>query len=106
MATITLEISSSLYEQLRREADERKVTVEQVAQARLARLAVIDGKETNREQAVEVLRAAGMLADLGPEEIERAGQLTMTLEEVQAALAHTEGGLLSELVLELRGPKE
>jgi hypothetical protein len=53
-----------------------------------------------------VLRAAGLLAELSPAEKERARRSTMTLEEVSAALSRAGGKPLSELILEMRGPKE
>ncbi len=53
-----------------------------------------------------MLRAAGLLAELSPEEKERAAQSTATLEEVSAALDRAGGKPLSEIILEMRGPKE
>ncbi|MSP13763.1 MAG: hypothetical protein EXR62_12515 [Chloroflexi bacterium] len=61
--------------------------------------------ENERERATEILRAAGLLAELGPEEKDRAARSTATLEEVQAAFAATAGKPLSEIVIEQRGPK-
>lgn len=56
-------------------------------------------------RAIAALRAAGLLAELGPEEKQRAAQSTTTLEEVQAALDRAGGKPLNELILEMRGPK-
>jgi hypothetical protein len=61
---------------------------------------------SERERAIEALRAAGLLTELGPEEKQRAAQCTTTLEEVRAALDRAGGPPLSELILEMRGPKE
>jgi hypothetical protein len=61
---------------------------------------------TDRERATEALRMAGLLAELSPEEKQRAARSTATLEEVQAALGRAGGKPLSELILEMRGPKE
>lgn len=61
---------------------------------------------SQRERAIEVLRQSGMLTELTPEEKERAKQATMTLEEVRAALDRAGGKPLSEVIIEMRGPKE
>jgi hypothetical protein len=57
-----------------------------------------------RARVTEVLRASGMLAELGPELYARADP-TISLEEVQAALDRAGGKPLSEIILEQRGPK-
>lgn len=59
-----------------------------------------------RERATELLRAAGLLAELSPAEKERAAQSTLTLDEVHAILDRAGGKPLSEIILEMRGPKE
>jgi hypothetical protein len=59
-----------------------------------------------REHATEALRAAGLLAELSPEEKARAAQSTLTLDEARAILDRGGGQSLSETVLELRGSKE
>jgi hypothetical protein len=61
---------------------------------------------SDRDRVTEVLRAVGLLAELSPAEKERASRSTMTLEEVSAALDRAGGKPLSELILEMRGPKE
>ena len=58
-----------------------------------------------RERVRELLRAAGLLAELGPEMERRAVEATMTLEEVRIGLNAAGGVPLSELILEMRGPK-
>jgi hypothetical protein len=60
---------------------------------------------SERERAITVLRVAGLLAELTPEEKERAKHATMTLEEIHAAFARSSGKPLSEIVIEQRGPK-
>lgn len=59
-----------------------------------------------RERLREVLRNAGMLAELSPEEKEMAAKSTLTLEEAREILDRAGGKPLSEIVLEMRGPKE
>ncbi len=61
--------------------------------------------DSERERARQVLRAAGLLTELGPNSRKLADS-TVRLEDVQAALARAGGKTLSEIVLEQRGPKE
>lgn len=120
MAALTLELPPDLYARLRAEAEGRGTSAEAVAREWLAeRLApstsAAAGDErpattppdrlSDRDRMTEVLRAAGMLAELSPEEQRRAEQSTATLEEVRAALDRAGGQPLSELILEMRGPK-
>ncbi|MBE7554801.1 MAG: hypothetical protein HS126_27430 [Anaerolineales bacterium] len=105
MNTLTLELPAELYEDLRLESERRGESIQTLAQKLLAeRLA--SPPPTERERAIAALRAAGLLAELGPEMERRAERSTMTLEEVQAALDRAGGKPLSELILEMRGPKE
>ncbi len=108
MATLTLELPPELYERLRLTADQLGTSVEAVAQAWLAeRLASQHPTPvSDRERARAALHAAGLLTELGPEGKERAARSTATLEEVSAALDRAGGKPLSELILEMRGPKE
>lgn len=108
MTILMLELSSDLYNRLRWEANRRGRPVENVAHDLLdERLASPQPTPlSERERVREALRAAGLLAELSPAEKERAARSTMTLEEVIAALDSTEGKPLSELILEMRGPKE
>ena len=59
-----------------------------------------------RERATEALRAAGLLAELSPEEKARAATSTLSLDEARAILDRAGGKSLSEIILEMRGPKE
>ena len=60
--------------------------------------------DSDRERARQVLRAAGLLTELGPN-LRKLADSTVRLEDVQAALARAGGKTLSEIVLEQRGPK-
>ena len=60
--------------------------------------------DSERERARQVLRAAGLLTELGPN-LRKLADSTVRLEDVQAALARVGGKTLSEIVLEQRGPK-
>jgi hypothetical protein len=92
-----------MYQRLNEEAQRRGKPIEATAEALLAeRLAAPIGE---RERATEVLRAAGLLAEPGPEMQGRAARSTATLAEVQAALAKGTGKTLSEIMIEQRGPK-
>jgi hypothetical protein len=61
---------------------------------------------TERERVREVLRAAGKLAELTPREKAIAAKAALTLDEARAILDRSGGKPLSEIVLEMRGPKE
>jgi hypothetical protein len=58
-----------------------------------------------REQVRAALQAAGLLGSLGPEMLARAQQADMSLAEIQTALDTSDGQPLSEIILEMRGPK-
>ncbi len=108
MTRLTLELSPDLYDRLRAEAMRLGKPTEVVAREWLAeRLAPpAPAPPGERERAIEAVRAAGLLAEPSPYMLELAAQSTATLEEVQAALARAGGKPLSELILEMRGPKE
>ncbi|SRR6266545_8275878 len=59
-----------------------------------------------RERATEALRAAGLLAEPSPEMQRLAAESTLTLDEARAILDRAGGKPLSEIILEMRGPKE
>ena len=91
------------------EANRRGTSVETVAQAVLAEglsPVVPPAPPGERERAIAALRAAGLLTELSPAMKKLAAESTATLEEVQALLDKAGGPPLSELILEMRGPKE
>jgi hypothetical protein len=108
MAPLTIEFSAGLSERLRRAAARQGESVQAVAEELLSeQLAAIEPNPADeREQVREALRSAGLLAELSPEMARRADEVTMTLEEVRAALDRAGGKPLSEVILEMRGPKE
>ncbi len=59
-----------------------------------------------RQQVTDVLRDAGLYARPGPTLTKLAEASNVTLAEVQEMFRQAGGQPLSELVLELRGPKE
>ncbi|MCI0711127.1 MAG: hypothetical protein L0154_13300 [Chloroflexi bacterium] len=86
------------------------VQAELSSQEQQQRIAALKASPTwsdmsEREQAIAVLRAGGMLTELSPEEQQRAASSTVTLEEVIETLSSVEGQSLSELIIEMRGPK-
>lgn len=106
---VTLQLNPDIYERLGQVAKHDGKSIEATAEALLTEKLITTptpSKLTERELVREALRAAGLLTELGPEMKKRAQQATMTLEEVQAALARSEGPPLSEIILEMRGPKE
>ena len=105
MTVITLDLPIDVYQRLRDAAGRTGKSVEAVAQELLIERLEAPAPVSERERATEILRAAGLLAELGPEEKMRAARSTATLEEVQAALAKGGGKSLSEIVIEQRGPK-
>jgi predicted transcriptional regulator len=112
MMTLTLELSEEMYERLRAEAGRRGRSEEEVAREWLAERLNREPEVPppapagERERMTEALRAAGLLTELSPNEKERARRSKATLEEVRAALDRAGGKPLSEVVLEMRGPKE
>lgn len=105
MTILLLEIPSELYERLSQEAQVMGNSVEIAAQRLLEEQLGITSASTEREQVLEVLQAAGLSTELGPEMEERALRSTASLEEVQAAFDRSAGKPLSEIVIEMRGPK-
>ena len=98
MTTLTLELPPQLYERLRQEAACQGKPEQEIARELLSdRLATTPS--TERDRATAVLKAAGLLTELTPEEKRRAAQATMSLKEVQDAFARAPGKPLSEIVL-------
>lgn len=108
MTLLTIELSSDLYDRLRRRADRLGKTPQQVAESLLAQelSGAAVGASLERDRVTEVLRSAGLLTQLAPEERQRAESTTATLDEVQTALNRAGGKPLSEVIIEMRGPKD
>jgi len=103
MTTMTLDLPTELYQRLQAEATRAGRPVNDLVAAWLKeRLAPL---QSERERAIEVLRAAGLLAEPSAEMQARAAKATMSLAEVQAALDRAGGKPLSEMIIEQRGPK-
>lgn len=108
MTLLTLELTSDLYKRLRRRAHRLGKTPQQLAEDLLTRELVESPVEDNQEQVkvTAALRAMGLLTELTSDEKRRAEAVTVTLSEVRAALDRTAGKPLSEVIIEMRGPKE
>lgn len=112
MVALTVELGQAVYERLQQEADRVGQPVKAVAEiwitqrAELITSVLSPAPDSERERSIEVLRAAGLLAEPSPQMLALAAQSTATLEEVQVAFARASGKPLSEIVLEQRGPKE
>ena len=107
MTTLTVELPTELYENLRAEADQVGEPMQNVVRRLLAERLMLPVKSiSERERVTDALRKVGLLAELGPEMKKRAAQSTMTLAEVQAALDEAGGPPLSEVILAMREPKE
>ena len=107
MTLLLLELPPEVYERLSEEAEENGDTVQVLARRLLEeRLGPARRTASERDRVGQILRTAGLLTGLGPEMQDRARRSTASLEEVQAALDASEGRPLSEIVIEMRGPKE
>jgi plasmid stability protein len=113
MTTLTIDVSPDLYEQLRAAAARQGKPIEAVAQEWLVEHSTEVRADLpppappgERERAIAVLRSAGLLAESGPELKARAARSKLTLEEARAILDRAGGKPLSEVILEMRGPKE
>ena len=108
MTAITVELSADAYRKLQAQAQRIGKVPELVAGEWLsAWLATTPMPLSARERAREALRAAGLLVEFSAEEQAHAqAAVTLTLEEVRAALDRAGGKPLSEIILDMRGPKE
>lgn len=106
MTTLTVDLPNRVYEHLSVVARQQQTTIEAVVQEWLAEKLAAEQLLSERERATAALRAAGLLTELSPDEKARAAQSTLTLEEARAILDRAGGTPLSEIILEMRGPKE
>ena len=106
MTTLTVDLPNSVYERLSAVARQRQTTIEAVVQEWLAEKSAAEQPLSEREQATAALRAAGLLAEPSTAMQRLAAESTLTLEEARAILDRAGGKPLSELVLEMRGPKQ
>jgi hypothetical protein len=65
-----------------------------------------DNPVDNKEQTIQALRTAGLLAEISPG-LRKLADLSIPLEEVQQAISRDKNSKsLSQIVIEGRGPKD
>jgi len=105
MTELMVQLSSDEYRRLREEAVRLGKSPQAVAAEWVAEKLSLSGPIAgDQESARRALRAAGLLAELGPHLCERA-DATVSLEAVNEALRRAGGRPLSEVVLEQRGAR-
>jgi len=114
MTALIVELPPDVYARMREKAERQGKSLEGAAKEVLTEWVdpsgaapVEEARPTpDREHVRAALRAAGLLVEPTPEQIAWAETVDVTLDEVIAALDQSEGKPLSEIVLEMRGPKE
>jgi len=113
MTTLTIELPTDVYTRLSAVATQQGTPIETLAQQWLTERSAQARTDLpppappgERERVLAVLRATGLLAESGPELKARAARSKLTLEQAQAILNRAGGKPLSEIILEMRGPKE
>ncbi len=107
MTTLTLELPTDVLARLKQRAAGAGKSVEIVASELLVEQMAQPLPEPGAEREVvwDILRDAGLLAELTPSEVRRGAEASISLDEVSAALEGAGGPDLSELIIEMRGPK-
>lgn len=107
MTTLTLDVPREVFVRLKQRAAGAGTSVEAVARELLVEQVARQLPEPHAEREVvwEILRDAGLLADLTPAEARRGAEADVSLDEISAALDRAVGPDLSELIIEMRGPK-
>lgn len=105
MTTLTITLAPDLYERLRKEAEKADQPVEALIEDWLVQRSPAPTPLDERTRAREVLRAAGLLAEPSQEMREIAARSTLSLEEARIILDRVGGKPLSEVILDMRGPK-
>lgn len=94
-----------VYQRLLVEAKQRGAPVKAVAEHLLTEK-LSSTQPSERDRATAVLKAAGLLVEPSPEMRRLAAESTLTLAEARAILDRVGGKPLSEVILDMRGPKE
>ncbi|MFN8483780.1 MAG: hypothetical protein U0768_12140 [Anaerolineae bacterium] len=107
MTTLTIELPTDVYERLRVVAEDQGKPIETLVSEWLTERTDAPAlkEPTERERLRSALRAAGMLAEPSQEMRQLADESTLSLEEARAILDRVGGKPLSEVILEMRGPK-
>ncbi len=102
MTTLIIELSTTIYDQLRQRARQTGKAPEALSREILED--ALREKATPQKTTRDILRAAGRLRPLG-EALRHKIIPGVTLDEVRASLSKAEGPPLSEIVLAQRGNK-
>lgn len=107
MTTLTIDLPVDVYERLRAVATQEGKPLETLVQEWLMEKSAAPGQPplTERERVRKALQEAGLLAQPSAEMLKLAQEQTLTLDEARAILDRAGGPPLSEVVLEMRGPK-
>lgn len=107
MTTLILDVPREVFVQLKQRAVGTGTSIEAVAQELLAEQVAQQPMtlHSERDAVGDILREAGLLADLTPDEARRGAEADVSLDEVSAALDRAGGPPMSELIMEMRGPK-
>lgn len=107
MTTLTLELPTDVLARLKQRAAGAGKSVETVASELLVEqmMQPLPEPHAKREVVWDILRQAGLLANLTPAELRRGAEADVSLDEVGAALDAAGGPDLSDLIIEMRGPK-
>ena len=106
MTQMVLDLPAEVHEQLRLLALRQGKRSQDIAREVLAKHVLNPPPMDDRERAIVALRDAGLLREFSAEEQQRAiEENDTTLEEVQADLDSVGGKPLSEVIIEMRGPK-
>ncbi len=107
MTTLTLDLPTDVFARLKQRAAGAGKPIETVASELLVEQMSQPRPErrTEREAIWDILRDAGLLAELTQSEQQRGAAADMSLDEVSAALDGAGKPDLSDLIIEMRGPK-
>lgn len=107
MTILTIDLPVDVYERLRAAAAAEGKPVESLVREWLAEKSATSvlPAASEREQLRAALRSAGLLAEPSPEMLRLAEESTLSLDEARAILDRVGGVPLSEVILEIRGPK-
>ena len=107
MTTLTLDLPTDVFARLKQRAAGAGKPIETVASELLVEQMSQPLPEPHaaREAVWDILRDAGLLAELTPSEQRRGAEADASLDEVSAALDGAGGPDLSDLIIEMRGPK-
>lgn len=108
MNSMTIQLPEELWGLIYAESERQGKPVSQIVQEHLSEKFLVPlptEPHTAKQRSEEVLRKAGLLAEMSDEERHYATHCSASLADVRAALDRSRGPTLSSIVLEQRGPK-